>query len=102
MELTSKIAPSRRTATSSQSSVNSHSWLIASVPFVFVLCWASGFVVPRAFEYYSEPLTFVTLRTPAPSLCWSRSPSAIHGRAGRTTFSGFCGAARCCKAFRSA
>jgi drug/metabolite transporter (DMT)-like permease len=32
------------------------------VPIAFVLCWASGFVVPRAFQPYSEPLIFVTLR----------------------------------------
>src|SRR4029450_2820628 len=32
------------------------------VPVAFVLCWASGFVVPRAFRPYSEPLIFFTLR----------------------------------------
>ncbi|HET9903920.1 MAG TPA: DMT family transporter [Xanthobacteraceae bacterium] len=32
---------------------------------VLVLCWASGFVVPRAFEAYAEPLTFVALRNGA-------------------------------------
>jgi drug/metabolite transporter (DMT)-like permease len=32
------------------------------VPIAFVLCWSSGFVVPRAFRPYSEPLIFVTLR----------------------------------------
>jgi drug/metabolite transporter (DMT)-like permease len=32
------------------------------VPIAFVLCWASGFVVPRAFQPHSEPLIFVTLR----------------------------------------
>ena len=56
MELTSKISPRQPVDTSSRS------WLIASIPFAFVLCWASGFVVPRAFERYSEPLTFVALR----------------------------------------
>src|SRR4051812_20116247 len=56
MELTSKTSPRQHVDTGSRS------WLIASVPFAFVLCWASGFVVPRAFERYSEPLTFVTLR----------------------------------------
>jgi len=54
-ELTSKYAPHQATSTS-------QSWLIASIPVAFVLCWASGFVVPRAFERYSEPLTFVALR----------------------------------------
>src|ERR1051325_4862623 len=45
-----------------QATSTGQSWLIASIPIAFVLCWASGFVVPRAFERYSEPLTFVALR----------------------------------------
>jgi drug/metabolite transporter (DMT)-like permease len=83
MELTSKIAPSHRTSASS-----SQSWLIASIPVLFVLCWASGFVVPRAFERYSEPLTFVALRN-AGALAvliaiavrhpWPRKPADIVG-----------------------
>jgi drug/metabolite transporter (DMT)-like permease len=32
------------------------------LPVVFVLLWASGFVVPRAFAPYAEPLTFVAVR----------------------------------------
>jgi drug/metabolite transporter (DMT)-like permease len=32
------------------------------LPVVFVLLWASGFVVPRAFGPYAEPLTFVAAR----------------------------------------
>src|SRR5262249_50734142 len=32
------------------------------VPAVFDLLWASGFVVPRAFAPYAEPLTFVAVR----------------------------------------
>jgi drug/metabolite transporter (DMT)-like permease len=32
------------------------------LPVVFVLLWASGFVVPRAFAPYAEPLTFVAAR----------------------------------------
>jgi len=32
------------------------------LPAVFVLLWASGFVVPRAFKPYAEPLTFITAR----------------------------------------
>jgi drug/metabolite transporter (DMT)-like permease len=34
----------------------------------FVLCWASGFVVPRVFVAYSEPLTFVALRNTGAAL----------------------------------
>ena len=33
-----------------------------AVPAVFVLLWASGFVVPRAFAPYAEPLSFVAAR----------------------------------------
>ena len=33
-----------------------------AVPVVFVLLWASGFVVPRAFAPYAEPLSFVAAR----------------------------------------
>jgi drug/metabolite transporter (DMT)-like permease len=32
------------------------------IPIVFVLLWASGFVVPRAFAPYAEPLGFVAAR----------------------------------------
>ena len=35
------------------------------IPVAFVLCWASGFVVPRAFAPYIEPLTFVAIRNGA-------------------------------------
>jgi drug/metabolite transporter (DMT)-like permease len=34
----------------------------SAIPVVFVLLWATGFVVPRAFAPYAEPLTFVTAR----------------------------------------
>jgi drug/metabolite transporter (DMT)-like permease len=33
-----------------------------AVPVVFVLLWASGFVVPRAFAPYAEPFGFVAAR----------------------------------------
>jgi len=33
-----------------------------ALPVVFVLLWASGFVVPRAFAPYAEPFIFVTAR----------------------------------------
>jgi drug/metabolite transporter (DMT)-like permease len=88
MELTSKTPPSQRTDTSRQSPASSPSWLIVSIPFAFVLCWASGFVVPRAFERYSEPLTFVTLRNAGALVVlvaiavrypWPRRPADILG-----------------------
>ena len=36
-------------------------WVIV-IGAAFVVCWASGFVVPRVFVPYAEPLTFVALR----------------------------------------
>ena len=36
-----------------------------AIPVAFVLCWSSGFVVPRAFAPYSEPLTFTAMRNAA-------------------------------------
>jgi drug/metabolite transporter (DMT)-like permease len=33
-----------------------------AIPAAFVLLWASGFVVPRAFAPYAEPLSFVAAR----------------------------------------
>jgi drug/metabolite transporter (DMT)-like permease len=33
-----------------------------ALPVVFVLLWASGFVVPRAFKPYVEPFTFIAAR----------------------------------------
>ena len=80
MELPPKITPSHQTG--------SQSWLIASIPVAFVLCWASGFVVPRAFERYSEPLTFVALRNAGALVVliaialrhpWPRKPADIAG-----------------------
>jgi drug/metabolite transporter (DMT)-like permease len=38
------------------------------IPAAFVLCWASGFVVPRAFAPYIEPLTFVAIRNGAAAI----------------------------------
>jgi drug/metabolite transporter (DMT)-like permease len=38
-------------------------WVIAyAIPAIFVLLWASGFVVPRAFAPYAEPFSFVAAR----------------------------------------
>jgi len=33
-----------------------------ALPVVFVLFWASGFVVPRAFKPYVEPFAFIAAR----------------------------------------
>jgi len=36
-------------------------WIVA-IPVLFVLLWASGFVVPRVFGPYVEPITFIGAR----------------------------------------
>jgi hypothetical protein len=69
VEQTTKIEHAQRNPSAGR-------WPVALIPFVFVLCWASGFVVPRAFEHYSEPLTLVACATPAPLRCSLQSPSA--------------------------
>src|SRR5262249_43781779 len=38
------------------------------IPIAFFVCWASGFVFPRAFAAYSEPVTFTTLRNTGAAL----------------------------------
>jgi drug/metabolite transporter (DMT)-like permease len=35
---------------------------MATIGIAFVMCWASGFVVPRVLVPYAEPVTFVALR----------------------------------------
>ncbi len=56
----------------------------------FVLCWASGFVVPRVFVDFAEPLTFVALRNGGAALVllaisfalgatWPQAPRDIGG-----------------------
>jgi drug/metabolite transporter (DMT)-like permease len=49
------VAPTKR---ASQLDVR---WMVV-IGAAFVLCWASGFVVPRVFIPFSEPLSFVALR----------------------------------------
>jgi len=39
-----------------------------ALPVVFVLLWASGFVVPRAFKPYVKPFTFITARNAGAAL----------------------------------
>jgi drug/metabolite transporter (DMT)-like permease len=35
---------------------------VVAIPVLFVLLWASGFVVPRVFGPYVEPITFIGAR----------------------------------------
>jgi drug/metabolite transporter (DMT)-like permease len=50
----------------SRSESNQRQLIVVGV--AFVLCWASGFVVPRVFIPFSEPLTFVALRNAAAAI----------------------------------
>src|ERR1051326_3818285 len=72
-----------------------------AVPAVFVLLWASGFVVPRAFAPYAEPLSFVAARNTGAAAVLvllalalgRRWPQTWADRIGLT-----CGRARCSRA----
>jgi drug/metabolite transporter (DMT)-like permease len=66
-------------------------WM-AAIGGGFVLCWASGFVVPRVFVDFAEPLTFVALRNAGAALVllaisfalgakWPQAPRDICGLA---------------------
>src|SRR5262249_45923551 len=39
-----------------------------ALPVAFVLMWASGFVVPRAFKPYADPFIFITARNAGAAL----------------------------------
>lgn len=39
-----------------------------AIPIVFVLLWATGFVVPRAFAPYAEPFSFIAARNAGAAL----------------------------------
>jgi len=64
-------------------------WLLL-IGTAFVVCWASGFVVPRVFVPYAEPFTFVALRNLGAALIlaiislglgtpWPRAPAEVAG-----------------------
>lgn len=44
--------------------------LIAAAPVLFVLMWATGFVVARLSAPHADPLTFLTIRFPIAGLCF--------------------------------
>src|SRR5262245_57661436 len=63
---------------------------IAAIAAAFVLAWASGFVVPRVFVPYAEPLAFVAWRNMGAALVlaaiagwvgarWPRAPGELAG-----------------------
>jgi len=56
-------ASGRRPASSARTRIVAY-----GLPIVFVLLWASGFVVPRAFAPYAEPFTFVAARNAGAAL----------------------------------
>ncbi len=44
--------------------------LIAAAPVLFVLMWATGFVVARLSAPHADPLTFLSIRFPIAGLCF--------------------------------
>ncbi len=44
--------------------------LIAAAPVLFVLMWATGFVVARLSAPHADPLTFLSIRFPLAGLCF--------------------------------
>ena len=45
--------------------------LIAAAPVLFVLMWATGFVVARLSAPHADPLTFLAIRFPIAGLCFA-------------------------------
>jgi drug/metabolite transporter (DMT)-like permease len=55
-----------------------------ALPVAFVLLWASGFVVPRAFKPYVEPFTFIAARNAGAALVLVLLALALRGSWPRT------------------
>lgn len=51
--------------------------LIASAPVLFVLMWATGFVVARLSAPHADPLTFLSIRFPIAGLCFAAIALAL-------------------------
>lgn len=78
-------------------------WLIAGAPALFVVMWATGFVVARLSAPHVEPLTFLSMRFPIAGLLfviialamrapWPRPRPALHaGIAGALLHGGYLG-----------
>lgn len=52
--------------------------LIAAAPVLFVLMWATGFVVARLSAPHADPLTFLAIRFPIAGLCFAAIALALH------------------------
>lgn len=52
--------------------------LIAAAPVLFVLMWATGFVVARLSAPHADPLTFLSIRFPIAGLCFVAIALALH------------------------
>ncbi len=80
-----------------------HSSLLATAPAVFVVLWATGFVVARLSAGHVEPLSFLAFRFPIAGLClaaiawlrrteWPRGNNILHaGLAGALLHAGYLG-----------
>ncbi len=51
---------------------------IAAAPVLFVLMWATGFVVARLSAPHADPLTFLAIRFPIAGLCFAAIAFALH------------------------
>jgi drug/metabolite transporter (DMT)-like permease len=51
--------------------------LIAAAPILFVLMWATGFVVARLSAPHADPLTFLAIRFPIAGLCFAGIALAV-------------------------
>ena len=52
--------------------------LTAAAPVLFVLMWATGFVVARLSAPHADPLTFLSIRFPIAGLCFAAIALALH------------------------
>ncbi len=52
--------------------------LTAAAPVLFVLMWATGFVVARLSAPHADPLTFLAIRFPIAGLCFAAIALALH------------------------
>ena len=51
--------------------------LLAAAPVLFVLMWATGFVVARLSAPHADPLTFLSIRFPIAGLCFVATAVAL-------------------------
>ncbi len=55
----------------------SSKWLIAAAPLLFVVMWATGFVVARLSAPHADPLSFLAIRFPIAGLLFAGIAAAL-------------------------